>query len=114
LYETDFHPEGFEWVDFHDLNCNVISFLRKGRLSKDIILVICNFTPVPRNNYRIGVPRGGFWREVLNSDAAYYGGSGQGNLGGKETSPLPSHGHFDSLSLMLPPLGILFLKNEVE
>lgn len=113
LYEIDFEYNGFEWVDFHDLDRNIISFLRKGKTVKDQILVVCNFTPVPRYNYRIGVPYGGFWKEVLNSDAKHYNGSGHGNLGGVEASPLPSHGKYHSLTLTLPPLGIIFLKKEM-
>jgi 1,4-alpha-glucan branching enzyme len=112
LYELDFRKEGFEWVDFRDWEGSIISFLRKGKSTDDILLVICNFTPVPRHNYRIGVPRGGFWREVLNSDAKIYGGSGHGNFGGVEATPVPSHGKYHSLSLTLPPLGVLFLKSE--
>jgi 1,4-alpha-glucan branching enzyme len=112
LYELDFRKEGFEWVDFCDWEGSIISFLRKGKSTDDILLVICNFTPVPRHNYRIGVPRGGFWREVLNSDAKIYGGSGHGNFGGVEATPVPSHGKYHSLSLTLPPLGVLFLKSE--
>ncbi|NNG46292.1 MAG: 1,4-alpha-glucan branching protein GlgB, partial [Deltaproteobacteria bacterium] len=76
LHELDFDPAGFEWVDSRDAEQGVLTFLRKGRSTGDIVLVVCNFTPVPRHNYRVGVPRGGFWREVLNSDAREYGGSG--------------------------------------
>jgi 1,4-alpha-glucan branching enzyme len=72
----------------------------------------CNFTPVPRPNYRVGVPRKGFWREVMNTDAVEYGGSGHGNFGGAETVPMPSHGRLHSLTLTLPPLGAVFLKYE--
>lgn len=114
LHELDFEREGFEWVDFHDWEGSIISFLRKGRNTSDLFLIVCNFTPVPRQNYRAGVPRGGFWREVLNSDARTYGGSGYGNFGGLEASPVPSHGRFYSLSLTLPPLGVVFFKNEHE
>jgi len=112
LYELDFGSEGFEWVDFHDWEGSTISFLRKGKSKEDLILVVCNFTPVPRQNYRVGVPRGGWWKEALNSDARIYGGSGQGNLGGVEAAPVPAHGRYHSLSLILPPLGVLFLKSE--
>ncbi|MGH8628251.1 MAG: alpha amylase C-terminal domain-containing protein, partial [Gammaproteobacteria bacterium] len=84
----------------------------KGKGVNDLVLVVCNFTPVPRSNYRIGVPRAGFWREVLNSDAGSYGGSGYGNLGGAEASPLPAHGRYHSLSVTLPPLAILFFRWE--
>ena len=74
--------------------------------------MVCNFTPVARTDYRVGVPRGGFWRERLNSDAHDYGGSGLGNLGGVEAAPLPAHGRFHSLALRLPPLSVLFLTPE--
>jgi len=74
------------------------------------VLVVCNFTPVPRYGYRVGVPAAGRWREVLNSDAACYGGSGVGNLGGVDTAPIEAHGHAQSLALTLPPLGVLFLE----
>ena len=111
LHELDFTQEGFEWIDVHNWQESIISFLRKGKSSDDVFLVVCNFTPVPRHNYRVGVPRGGFWREILNSDADTYGGSGHGNLGGAEAAPVPAHGRFHSLSLTLPPLGIVFLKS---
>ncbi|MEM4311540.1 MAG: 1,4-alpha-glucan branching protein GlgB [Nitrososphaerales archaeon] len=114
LYELDFDPKGFEWVDFGDWEKSIISFLRKGKSSKDLFLIVCNFTPVPRLNYRVGVPRGGFWEEVLNSDAKEYNGSGFGNFGGVEATPIPFHNRDYSLSLTLPPLGALFLKNIEE
>ncbi len=112
LHELDFSAEGFEWIDFHDWEESTLSFIRKGCNPNDTVLVVCNFTPLPRYNYRIGVPNGGFWREALNSDAVYYGGSGHGNFGGCEASYLPSHGRDYSLSLTLPPLGILFFTNK--
>ena len=94
---------------------NPPGYFRKGgfKSNDDLIAVVCNFTPVPRINYRIGVPRGGLWRELLNSDAVEHGGSGHGNLGGVEASPEGCHGRPCSLSLTLPPLGALFLKSEV-
>ncbi|MFH1597373.1 MAG: 1,4-alpha-glucan branching protein GlgB [Pseudomonadota bacterium] len=110
LYEEDFSPAGFEWIDCNDVDHSVISFLRQGRDPKELILVVANFTPVVQHNYRVGVPRSGFWEEILNSDAADYWGSGQGNLGGVEASPLFFHGRFSSLNLTLPPLGIMFFK----
>jgi 1,4-alpha-glucan branching enzyme len=110
LFTQDFTPAGFEWIDCNDVMQSVITFLRKGR-DGEMILVACNFTPVPRHNYRVGVPRGGFWREVLNSDAQDYGGSGHGNLGGLEAVPIPCHGRFNSLNLTLPPLGVVFFKS---
>jgi 1,4-alpha-glucan branching enzyme len=113
LYELDCDPAGFEWIDTHDSERSVISFLRKSREGRDMIAVACNFTPVPRYNYRIGAPHGGYWREILNSDASEHGGSGHGNLGGVEASPVPSHGRMHSLTLTLPPLGAVFLKSEM-
>jgi 1,4-alpha-glucan branching enzyme len=112
MHEIDFGSDGFEWIDFHNWEESIVSFTRKGRTTTDIILIICNFTPVPRRNYRVGVPRGGFWKELLNSDAKIYGGSGHGNFGGVEATPVPAHGRYHSLSLTLPPLGILFFKSE--
>lgn len=112
LFELDFEREGFEWVDFHDADSGVISFLRKARGKSPGLLLVCNLTPVPRHGYRIGVPVGGRWRELLNSDAELYGGSGQGNLGAVEAESIPTHGRPLSLPLTLPPLGILFLKPE--
>jgi 1,4-alpha-glucan branching enzyme len=110
LHELDTSPDGFEWIDANDALNSVLSFLRKGNDPKDVILVVLNFTPLPRENYRVGVPRGGFWMEVLNSDAAAYQGSGKGNMGGVEASPVPLHGRSHSLTLNLPPLGMVFLK----
>jgi 1,4-alpha-glucan branching enzyme len=112
LHELDFGREGFEWVDIYDWQNSVISFVRQGKSVDDTVLVVCNFTPVTRYHYRVGVPRGGFWREALNSDSAYYEGSGQGNTGGVEAAPVPSHGRYHSLTLTLPPLCVLFLKCE--
>ncbi|HZE22308.1 MAG TPA: 1,4-alpha-glucan branching protein GlgB, partial [Desulfobaccales bacterium] len=109
LFTQDFTPGGFEWIDCNDMMQSVITFLRWGR-DGEVILAACNFTPVPRHNYRVGVPQGGFWQEVLNSDALNYGGSGQGNLGGVEAAPIPFHGRFNSLNLTLPPLGVVFFK----
>jgi 1,4-alpha-glucan branching enzyme len=107
LYERDFTPDGFEWIDFKDADHSIISYLRKGDHPEDSLLIVCNFTPVPRQNYRIGVPREGFWKEMLNSDAKEYWGSGWGNFGGIHAHPHPSHGKPHSLSLTLPPLSIL-------
>jgi len=112
LYEKDFNFEGFEWVDCNDIDHSIVSFLRKGQDPKDTLLVVCNFTPVTHLNYRVGVPRGGFWKEILNSDAPIYWGSGQGNLGGMEAAPIPFHGRFYSLNLTVPPLGVVFFKRE--
>jgi 1,4-alpha-glucan branching enzyme len=86
--------------------------MRRSKDGREQILIVCNFTPTPRQNYRIGVPSGGLWKELLNSDSALYGGSGQGNYGGVEAVPVPMHGRYYSLSLTLPPLGIVFFKKE--
>ena len=88
----------------------MLAFARRGLKEQDYVLVLCNFTPVVRENYRIGVPHEGFWREMLNTDSSYYAGSGVGNLGQIETSPVPWHGRPYSLNLVLPPLGVLWLK----
>jgi len=111
LYQQDFQSEGFEWVDFHDWEKSIVSFVRKGRNASDAVLVVCNFTPVVRTGYRIGVPAPGFWRELLNSDAGYYGGSGTGNRGGVESEPVEAHGRPHSVSLILPPLAVLFFRS---
>lgn len=112
LYEKDFTPEGFEWVDFSDWAKSVVCFLRIGIARENNVLVVCNLTPVPRYNYRVGVPSSGYWKEVLNSDAKDYGGSGQGNMGGVETAPISIHGKSNSLSLTLPPLSLLIFKKD--
>jgi 1,4-alpha-glucan branching enzyme len=112
LHELDFAQEGFEWVDFQDWENSIISFLRKGKTTKDVMMVVCNFTPNPRAYYRIGAPRGGFWKEVLNSDAAIYHGSNYGNGGGVEATPVSAHGRYSSLLLNIPPLSVLFLKSD--
>jgi 1,4-alpha-glucan branching enzyme len=109
LHELDCDPQGFEWVDANDSDQGVFSFLRRGRTTGSVVLVVLNATPVPRHHYRIGVPAGGFWTERLNSDATAYGGSGLGNLGGVEAEPVAAHGRPWSLDLLLPPLGALFL-----
>jgi len=110
LHQLDFDPAGFEWVDCNDTAASVISLLRKGKGERDVILVVCNFTPVPREEYVVGVPFGGWWRELLNSDGADYGGSNMGNGGGVNAEPAPAHGRPYSLKLTLPPLGALFFK----
>ena len=112
LYELDFEQAGFEWIDCNDVEHSVLSLIRKGRSPDDLLVVVCNFTPTTHSNYRIGVPKSGFWRELLNSDAKEYGGSGQGNLGGVEAAPIPLHGRSYSLTFTLPPLAIVFFKSE--
>jgi 1,4-alpha-glucan branching enzyme len=112
LHELDCDPAGFEWIDCRDADSSIVSLLRKGRGGERMVLVVCNFTPVPRLNYQVGAPRAGFWRELLNSDAREYGGSGLGNMGGVEAAPVAAHGRHFSLALALPPLSISFFANE--
>ncbi len=110
LFEVDFHPEGFEWIDFHDSEASIISFLRFAREKKEFVVVVCNFTPVPRHNYLIGVPEEGFYQEIFNSDSHYYGGRNFGNGGGVYTKREPFFSRSFSLSLLLPPLSVLVFK----
>ena len=110
LYEKAFSHEGFEWVDINDEENSIISFLRKGEDPKDNILVVCNFTPVPRENYRIGVEKPGTWKEVFNSDDAKFGGSNVKNDEKIESKDLPAHRQDHSLSLTIPPMGVIYLK----
>jgi 1,4-alpha-glucan branching enzyme len=109
LHELDCEPAGFEWIDCGDAESSVVSLIRKGKSTANLVLMVCNFTPVPRQEYRIGAPHGGFWREALNSDATEYGGSGMGNRGGVDADAWPQHGRPFSLPLTLPPLSALFL-----
>ena len=92
------------------LEQSVLSYIRHSQTTNELVVVICNFTPVPRHNYMIGVPVGGYWKEILNTDAAIYGGSGHGNFGGVEASPVQSHGRSHTLVLTLPPLSTVILK----
>jgi 1,4-alpha-glucan branching enzyme len=111
LHELDHEPRGFEWIDCSDVQQGVVSFVRRGREAGRALLVTCNFTPIARTGYRVGAPTGGYWQEVLNSDALEYGGGGHGNLGGVEAVPIPAHGCPHSLTLTLPPLAILLLRS---
>jgi len=112
LHELDCSPQGFEWIDCNDTDQSTLSFLRRGSKGDEAIVVVLNFTPVPRQNYRLGVPWGGHWRELLNSDAPLYGGSGQGNLGGLDSTPVAFHGRPHSLTMTLPPLAALAFKGQ--
>ncbi|MGB7621497.1 MAG: 1,4-alpha-glucan branching protein GlgB [Terriglobia bacterium] len=114
LHELDCDPSGFEWIDCNDSQHSVIALLRKGQTTKDTMVIASNFTPVPRMDYRVGVPRGGYWNEVLNSDATVYGGGGWGNMGGLEARAVSVHGRPFSLRLTLPALATIFLKNTAE
>ena len=114
LHQIDFSPEGFEWVDVGNGELSIIAFLRKSAGDGAPLLVVCNFTPVPRANFLVGVPSRGVWREIINTDARDYGGSGWGNLGGVESAPVGSHGRVESVSLNLPPLSALILRWEAR
>jgi len=111
LWQVDFEPAGFQWIDASDREASVFSFVRRAR-DGALVLVVCNFTPVPRTNYVLGVPRAGYWREIANSDAQIYGGSGVGNFGGVASNPAPAHGQMHSVTLTLPPLAALWLACE--
>ncbi len=111
LYELDFSNNGFEWIDFHDWEQSVLSFIRKDKDNRTIILVVFNFTGVPRQDYIVGVPRKGVWKEMLNSDSKTYGGSGCGNSGRVTASDVPAQARDHSISITLPPLGVLFFKS---
>jgi 1,4-alpha-glucan branching enzyme len=110
LHQLDFDGRGFQWIDCHDWSASVLAFVRRGVDRDDFLVVACNFTPVPRSGYRLGVPRAGFYDEVFNSDSAWYGGSNLGNGGGLEALPAPRHGHPQCLELTLPPLAAVVLK----
>jgi len=110
LYKVDFEPAGFEWIEGGDRENSVVSFLRRGRRAEDLAVFICNFTPVVRRGYRIGVPGGGRYAEALNTDDPRYGGSGVDNAGGVVAEEVPAHGRPYSLSLTLPPLAAIIFK----
>jgi 1,4-alpha-glucan branching enzyme len=110
LYEIDFQPSGFEWIDFHDSQNSIVSFVRRAKRREDYLVVVCNFTPTPHPNYRIGMPEAGLHREIFNSDAEIYGGSNMGNGGYVDADATPSHGRSASATLVIPPLGVLVLK----
>ena len=115
LHQLDFSPGGFEWVDYQDARNSTLNFIRKARAGGDLILAAFNFTPAVFRHYRLGVPRGGFWREILNSDAREYGGSGQGNYGGVPAEPVKYHHRPHSVSLTLPPLSVvLFINRDAQ
>jgi 1,4-alpha-glucan branching enzyme len=111
LHELDCEPAGFEWIDCDDAERSTLSYLRRGRSSPAALVVVCNFTPVERHNHRVGVPRAGRWRELLNSDAPLYGGSGQGSLGGVRSAPVAHRGHPQSIAITLPPLAVVIFKS---
>ncbi len=110
LYETDFYPEGWRWIDADDSDHSVLTYMRMKKDGTSPVVVACNFTPVPRRGYRVGVPHAGQWNELLNSNAALYGGTDEGNFGGRHTEKITTHGFEDSLLLDLPPLAIVVFK----
>jgi 1,4-alpha-glucan branching enzyme len=110
LYEADFDPAGFRWIDCNDNENSVVSLVRSARDARDFVVMIFNFTPVPRYDYRVGVPAPGYYAELMNSDASIYGGSDLGNGGGVSSVPVGAHGYPHSIRLTLPPLGCLLLK----
>jgi 1,4-alpha-glucan branching enzyme len=111
LHELDCDPTGFEWIDGSDSQQSMLTFMRKSAGASEIVVAVFNFTPVPRQYYRVGVPRGGHWKEILNSDSKQYGGADFGNLGGVEAENSACHGRPHSVNLTVPPMGALFLKN---
>jgi 1,4-alpha-glucan branching enzyme len=112
LHEVDFHWDGFEWIDFHDVDNSIVSFVRYAKGKREAVVVVANFTPMPRSGYRVGVPAPGFYREILNSDSAHYGGSNMGNAGGLPSEPTPWQGQPHSILLTVPPLAVVYLKPE--
>ncbi len=110
LHELDFNWQGFEWLDCNDADNSVLSFERRARDSRDVLAVVANFTPIVRDNYRVGVPEPGLYREILNTDSEGYGGSNVGNLGGVTADSVPWNGRPYSLRLRLPPLAVVFFK----
>ena len=112
LHDVDFNPDGFEWIEANDAEKSTLAFARKSQDLNSVVLVVCNLTPVPRENYLLGVPQAGKWLELLNSDAAIYGGSGMGNHGGVSSHPVPAHGRYHAIRITLPPLAAVFFKLE--
>jgi 1,4-alpha-glucan branching enzyme len=110
LYEVDFNWAGFEWIDFHDADHSIVSFLRRAKNPEEFVVFICNFTPMVEEQYRIGVPEAGYYVELLNSDAAIYGGRNFGNGGGVQSETTPWQGRPFSVNLTIPPLAVLVLK----
>ncbi len=112
LYQVDFTWNGFEWIDFHDVDNSIVSFLRRAKDPNDFVVVAANFTPVPRHGYRLGVPEGGYYRELLNSDSSYFGGGNLGNNGGVPSEAIPWQGRPHSIVITVPPLAVAFFKRE--
>ena len=111
FYEVDYHWNGFEWVDFRDVDGSTISFIRRPQGARPFLLFVCNFTPVPRRNYRVGVPDPGYYREIFNSDAEMFGGGNVGNSGGVTSEPIGYNNHYHSVSITLPPLAVAIFES---
>ena len=109
LWEVDAEPDGFTWLEANDADANILAFLRHGADGRRVLACACNFSPVPREDYRLGLPRSGDWREIVNSDAEEYGGSGMGNLGAVAAEDVPWHGQPASALITVPPLGVVWL-----
>ena len=114
LHARDCESSGFEWIDCNDAAHSTLAYVRRGGDPEQVVLVVCNFTPLPRSRFRVGAPAPGFWREILNGDATLYGGSGVGNLGGVHTEPVAHHGRSDSIQITLPPLALVVFKLEAS
>ncbi len=114
MHQKDCDPSGFDWIDCNDAQNCILAYQRRGESEQDLLIFGFNFTPVPRHNYRIGVPEDGTWREILNSDAKEYGGSGQGNMGTLEATPVSSHFQPTSINITLPPLGMVVFKHQPD
>jgi 1,4-alpha-glucan branching enzyme len=112
LYEIDFNSDGFRWIDFRDVDNSIISFIRRAKDLDDCLTVVANFTPVPREGYRVGVPGPGFYHELLNSDSGLFGGSNMGNAGGVPAEVVPWQGQPYSILITVPPLGVMFFKSD--
>jgi 1,4-alpha-glucan branching enzyme len=110
LYEVDFEWAGFEWIDANDAANSVLSFVRRAKNTDEYVVVVCNFTPVVRDAYRVGVPASGFYREILNTDSAHYQGTDVGNSGGVKAEPIPWMGRQWSIKLRVPPLAVVYFK----
>jgi 1,4-alpha-glucan branching enzyme len=110
MHQVDFHWSGFEWIDFHDVDNSIIAFIRRAKDPEDFLVFCCNFTPVPRQSYRFGVPVRGFYDEVFNSDSDLFGGSNMGNPAGVASEPVNAHGRDNSIRIVLPPLAVVVFK----
>jgi 1,4-alpha-glucan branching enzyme len=112
LWEVDFEPAGFQWIEPNDAANNALAFARFSKDGERVLVCVCNLSPVPRPDYRLGLPRPGRWREVMNTDSTFYGGSDMGNYGGVEASGMPWHNLPQSAEVTLPPLAVVWLAPE--